>query len=154
MKYLLLLLALILTTAQANLMENVEFNSRTYNDDRMYVFYIAPCTEEIEGEYVHYQIYHNNPPTEHKWCLVTYRNTERYPVSRLDAFDTKTEVQKYQRRVEPTTPLVSLGGEQSGMSYDRFVDWKNQQGLQEYDYKKMYLPGGENHREMITIKRR
>ena len=86
--------------------------------------------------------------------MVTYRNTERYPVSRLDAFDTKTEVQKYQRRVEPTTPLVSLGGEQSGMSYDRFVDWKNQQGLQEYDYKKMYLPGGENHREMITIKRR
>ena len=135
-------------------MANVEFNGRTYNDDRMYVFYIAPCTEEIEGEYVHYQIYHNNPPTEHKWCLVTYRNTERYPVSRLDAFDTKTEVQKYQRRVEPTTPLVSLGGEQSGMSYDRFVDWKNQQGLQEYDYKKMYLPGGENHMEMITIKGR
>jgi len=135
-------------------MANVEFNGRTYNDDRMYVFYIAPCKEEVYDEYINYDIYHNNPPAEHKWCLVTYRNVKRYPPSRVDAFSTREKAEEYQMIIEPTTPLVSLGGEQSRMSYDRFVDWKNQQGLQEYDYKKMYLPGGENHMETITIKRR
>ena len=134
-------------------MAHVEFDGRTYNDDRIYVFYIAPCTEEIEAEYVHYRIYHNNPPAEYKWCLVTYRNTERYPVSRLDAFETKTGAQEYQKRVEPTTPLISLYARQSRMTYDEFVDWKNQQNFKEYDYKKMYLGGGENHTELITIKR-
>ena len=74
--------------------------------------------------------------------------------SRVDAFSAREKAEEYQMIIEPTTPLVSLGGEQSRMSYDRFVDWKNQQGLQEYDYKKMYLPGGENHMETITIKRR
>ena len=39
--------------------------------------------------------------------------------------------------------LEHFDGRKSEMTYDEFVDWKNQQAFKEYDYKKMYLAGGK-----------
>ena len=154
---------------------NLEYEGHLYNDDRIFVLYIARCTEKkVKPGYLEYVIYHTNPPTKNKnpktilstlinkfkaddqdvymWGVVTYRNTARYPCMGVKAFYDKEAAQKYLIKVEPTTPLVSLNGRGSEMTYDDFVDWKNQQAFKEYDYKKMYLAGGENPSEIVIIK--
>jgi hypothetical protein len=40
------------------------------------------------------------------------------------------------------------------MSYNEFVKWKEQQGFKEYNYKDMYLIGGEDHFEIMIVKRK
>ena len=32
-----------------------------------------------------------------------------------------------------------------------FVQWKEQQDFQEYDYRKMYMPGGSNPSETMIV---
>ena len=137
-----------------NTMANVELDGVVYNDNRMYVLYTVACTVDMDKENINYTIYHNNPPIEHKWCLVTYRNTARYPASRIDDFNTKEEITKYKERVETGVPLIGMQQPKIRMTYDEFTKWKKQQGFKEYDYKKMYLSGGENHFEMMLVKRR
>ena len=123
---------------------SLEYEGHLYNDDRMFVLYIARCTEkEVEPGYLEHVIHHTNPPTNYMWGVVTYRNTARYPCIGVRAFNDKEDAQKYLRKVEPSTPLVSLNGRESEMTYDEFVDWKNQQAFKEYDYKKMYSAGGK-----------
>jgi hypothetical protein len=52
--------------------------------------------------------------------------------------------------VEPTTPLVSNGGQSSGLSRESYLKWKTDAGLQSYDYRRCYQPGGTNAREFIV----
>ena len=133
-------------------MASIEFNGLFYNDDRMYVLYIAPCTVEEDSESISYQIYHETPPAEHAWCIVTYRNTERYPSVKVNTFKTKLEAEKYKARVEPTCPLISLGGNGKKFNnYDMYLKWREQQDFQEYDYRKMYMPGGSNPSETMIV---
>ena len=64
-------------------MKSIEFNGRFYNDDRMFVLYIAPCTASEDSESFSYEIFHETPPLKHIWGVVTYRNTQRYPAVNL-----------------------------------------------------------------------
>jgi hypothetical protein len=82
---------------------------------------------------------------------VTYRNTPRYPATRVDHFSTEEAAEEYRRRVEPQVPLVSLDGKapDAPPSHEGFAAWKAACGLMEYDYQRMYS-GGTNPREMIT----
>jgi hypothetical protein len=136
-------------------MSEVEFNGEYYRDDRMYVLYVCKCTEDVQRDHVATTIYHEEPPPNSKWCLVTYKNVERYMAVRVDTFDSKQDVETYMSSLEPTVPLVSLGGRSRNppLSYEEFARWKSEQGFEEYDYKKMYMPGGENPRETIICKR-
>lgn len=99
-------------------------------------------------------VHHESAPTEHKWCVVTYRNTPRYPAVRVDHFDSFRQAQDYVEKVEPSVPRISFGGRapQPPPSYDRFAKWKSDNKLKEYDYRAMYLPGGSNARETIITK--
>jgi len=122
-----------------------------YNDDRIYVLKISLCKcKNIQISSNNISIYEypsnqdqlrqsctSNSPPEYKWCLTTYRNTERYPATRVDSFDSKEDAEKYLRGVEPSTPLISLDGKGSEMTYDEFLNWKKQQGLKEYDINKL-----------------
>ena len=128
-----------------NLDKTVEHNGELYRDDRMYVFYVCECTINVEKEKTCYTIHHNNPPSEHKWCLVTFRNTERYPAIRADGFDSWNDAMAYSNNAEPTTPLVSLGGHAPDkiLPIDEYRDWKTKNAFQEYNYKKMYMPESE-----------
>ena len=50
-------------------------------------------------------------------------------------------------------PLIGMKQPKIRISYDEFVKWKEQQGFKEYNYKDMYLNGGENHFEIMVVKR-
>jgi hypothetical protein len=135
-------------------MNQFEYNGEIYNDDRLYVLYVCKCTVEVSDGIITTTIYHESAPDDHKWCLVTYRNVKRYIACRVDHFDSENEALAYSREVEPTVPLISLGGSSPRipLPYDQFVHWKERNNFKDYDYKTMYLPGGTNPRETIIIK--
>jgi len=138
-------------------MNGIEFNGETYRDDRMFVLYICRCTVDIiEGEIVATTIYHEDAPETHEWCLVTYKNVTRYPAIRVDHFESLKAAQDYMKKVEPTVPLISLGGNspQAPLLYDQFAKWKAKNHFKEYDYREMYLSGGGNPKEVVYTKKR
>jgi hypothetical protein len=136
-------------------MDLIEFNGEHYHDDRMYVLYLCKCTEKIQGDNIATTIYHESAPADAAWCLVTYRNVERYMAVRVDPFESKQAALEYMRGVEPTMPLISLGGSSPvhPLNYDDFVQWKKDNDLKEYDYKSMYLPGTANPMEVMFRQR-
>src|SRR3979411_2982362 len=92
-------------------MVGIPFDSQLYNDDRIFVLPISRCKATVDSDgIVTTTIYHDSPPADAKWGLVTYRNTERYPAVRGDDFRSLEEARAYLERVEPTVPLISLGG--------------------------------------------
>lgn len=129
----------------------INFQGDYYHDDRMFVLYLCKGTEEIEGDHIATTIYHENPPENATWCLVTYKNTERYMVARVDTFETKQEAEDYMKHVEPQVPLISLGGQapKPPLDHDTFLEWKQANDFREYDYKVMYMPGGSNPTEIM-----
>jgi hypothetical protein len=128
-----------------------EFNGEIYHDDRMFVLYVCKCTEDMNDDVIATTIYHEQAPDNHKWCVVTYRNVPRYRATRVDCFDSEDKAIAYMRKVEPQVPLISLGGKapHTPLPYDQFVSWKERNGFEEYDYNKMYLPGGTNPKETM-----
>ena len=134
---------------KASDMNGLEFDGLTYHDDRMYVLYVSPCTVKADEETISTTIYHENIPGTHKWCVVTYRNVERYTGVRVDHFETESEAIAYKQSVEPTVPLISLGGcsPETPLPFDQFLKWKESNGFKEYNYKEMYAAGGNNHQE-------
>ena len=70
----------------------IKFEGETYRDDRMFVLNIATATDS-EGKAC--------------WNLATYRNTLTLPFIRNDFFDTKKDLLKYVRKIEPYVPLIS-----------------------------------------------
>lgn len=137
-------------------MSGVEYNGETYHDDRMFVLHVCKCTVVLkDGDMLETTIYHEDAPDSHKWCVVTYRNVKRYPAIRVDHFDSFDSACNYIKNVEPSVPLISLFGRSPGkpLPYDKFVKWKAKNHLEEYDYKKMYLEGGFNPKEIMYSKR-
>ena len=133
------------------------FQGEAYNDDRIYVLHIARCSVAPgPDDTTVTTIYHGNIPDDALWCLVTYRNTARYPATRVDHFDSQAEARSYLERVEPTVPRVSLGGRSPDdpLAFDAWNDWKVANGLKEYDYQTMYSPGGSNPSETLISKSR
>lgn len=126
------------------------FNGKNYYDDRLFLLHLCLGTFEVEGNVVTTTIYHENPPPDAKWCLVTYRNCDNYPAFNVLHFETKEDAVIYMESVEPTTPLVSNGGQSSGLSRESYLKWKTDAGLQSYDYRRCYQPGGTNAREFIV----
>ncbi len=147
-----LICVLIFIEVKAGAMNGIQFNGETYNDDRLFVLYICKCTvNTVEGDTVETTIYHEKAPEAHKWCLVTYKNIAKYPAVRVDHFESLKAAEDYMKKVEPTVPLISLGGQspRSPLPYDQFVKWKVKNQLKEYHHKKMYLSGGANPREVV-----
>jgi hypothetical protein len=126
-----------------------EFNGKMYYDDRLFLLHLCLETIDVEGDVVTTTVYHENPPPNARWCLVTYRNCENYPAFSVLHFETKNDALAYLASVEPTTPLVSRGGQSAAMSRDAYLQWKIDAGLQDYDYRKCYQPGGTNAREFV-----
>lgn len=132
------------------------FQGREYNDDRLYVLYL--CKGSVKKQVqpdgttmLCTTVYHENPPEDFIWCLVTYRNDPRYLATRVDRFHTQIDAVQYMQSVEPLMPLISLGGKspQQPLSYKEYLSWKEANGFKEYDYKSMYKPGGTNPCEHI-----
>lgn len=126
------------------------FNGKDYYDDRLFLLHLCLGSLEVEGGLVTTTIYHENAPPESKWCLVTYRNCDNYPAFGVLHFESKDDAVAYMESVEATTPLASHEGQSPGLSREAYLKWKNDAGLQDYDYRKCYQPGGTNGKEFIV----
>lgn len=134
--------------------KTINFQSTDYFDDRLFVLYLCPSRVEIEDGKdgaVWTTIYHQNPPNDHLWSVVTYRNCGRYPLYRIDSFYNKEDAEAYMKTIEPETPLISLGGKTPDMplSYDAYVEWKRENNLKDYDWQSLYSAGGTNAQERV-----
>ena len=121
----------------------------TYIDDRLFVLSVCRCTvAEVDADMLETIIYHEEAPPSHIWCVATFRNTARYPLTRVDHFQTEAEARRYMQSVEPSVPRVSLGGASPSISpsYNELVKWKTANHCREYDYRRVFLPGGSNAR--------
>lgn len=137
-----------------NYLKTIKFDGQNYYDDRLFVLYLCPGKVEIEdgdGGAVWTSIYYENPPENHIWCVVTYRNYDRYPLYRVDSFYKKEDAEAYIRKIEPETPLISLGGKSplNPLSYEDYILWKKERNLKDYDWKSLYSPDGSNAQESI-----
>ena len=133
-------------------MQTTKFNGEIYNDDRLFVIAICKCkVADADGGMVETVIHHENAPADHLWAVVTFRNTRRYPISRVDHFASADAAQAYLQSVEPQVPLVSLGGSppKVPMLFDKYTAWKVANNCEEYDYRRMFSPGGANPCEMV-----
>lgn len=130
----------------------IEFQGQLYFDDRLYVLYLCKATAEINSEgLISTTIYHEESPVNYRWCVVTYRNCSKYPISSTKLFDLKDEATAYIIKIEPETPLISLNGKSPSnlMPYEEYICWKKNNNFKEYDYRAMYAPGGSNPRETV-----
>jgi len=127
------------------------FDDEIYNDDRMFVTGVYKCSVNEDEDCIATIIHHTNPPKEHKWCVAIFRNVSRYRALRAYNFDTEIEAKQALAEIEPTTPLISLGGNgpKSPMSYDEYLKWKTDNNLQDYDYKKMFPADTVNPEDTI-----
>ena len=133
-------------------MARIAFDGDLYNDDRMFLLHLCQCTSTRASDgSVSTAILHEGAHADSEWCVVTYRNTSRYPAVRVDRFKSRADAQLYLEEVEPTAPLVSLGGQspRQPVPYQQYVAWKESQGWEEYDYRRMYQPGGDHRREIL-----
>lgn len=136
----------------------IAFQDRNYFDDRLFVLYLCKgkIVEEPDGVIVT-TIYHEQAPLEYIWCVVTYRNCTRYPAYRVDSFHKKEAAVAYIKAVEPETPLISLGGKSPDPkpTYEEYQEWKQKNGLKEYQWKEMYAllgPNGNANEHMFESK--
>ena len=125
----------------------ISFQGKRYYDDRLFV--LSLCRGKIKlnpDGTVETTIFHEPKGDDFTWCLATYRNSENYPLATVQHFESKDEAQRYIELVEPTIPLISLNGQapKSPLSYLDYLAWKQKNTVSEYDYKKVYLPGGAN----------
>jgi hypothetical protein len=131
---------------------NLLLERAMYHDDRMFLLNVSKCTIAVDGNVLETTVYHEGAPQDHIWCLVTYRNVAGYPPVRVDHFETAEAARSYLERVEPTVPRLSLGGQSptTPLPYDRWLEWKANNGLKDYDHRKQYMPGAySNPREII-----
>src|SRR5690348_11109992 len=138
-------------------MTKVEFEGEVYRDDRMFVIHLCKAVvSDIDEDTFQTTVYHEQDPEEFVWCLITYRNTDRYPVYRVDHFDSIESARAYLEYFEPRVPLISLGGKspETPMPYSRFAEWKRVNRLEEYDYRTVFRPGGRNPRESVISRKR
>jgi hypothetical protein len=131
----------------------IEFNGSSYFDDRLFILHL--CRGRVESgtdDTVNTVLFHEGDADDLIWCLATYRNSGGYPLVSLNHFDTKNDALKYISLIEPTVPLISFNGQPRNppLAYEDYLKWKSRERLSDYDYSKAYLPGGENHRELVV----
>ena len=130
----------------------IAYQGDQYFDDRLYVLYLCKGKVDPESDgLIATTIYHDQAPADSIWCVVTYKNCNRYPLNRIDSFYKKDDAIAYLKLIEPETPLISLEGKspQNPVAYDDYVLWKKKNGLKDYEWESLYTPGGSNARETI-----
>jgi hypothetical protein len=157
----------------------VNYDGHLYYDDRLFISYVVACTIYVlDRDYFSYEIHHESLPDKHLWCVVIYHNTERYLAHNIFVFETKSEAEDYKMELEPGCPLASLNGigwgqrrlamrglnsdgdyedyhnsEESIADYKDYCKWKEQQGFEEYDYRKMSAFNLGRPIELMTIEK-
>ena len=134
----------------------ISFQEKLYYDDRLFVLHLCKGKVDVAPDgLITTTVYHENAPEDFIWCLATYKNCERYPAFSIKRFISKSEAELYLQQVEPTTPLISLGGKPPvhQTSYPEYLAWKEKCKLRDYDYKKLYSKEGYNYMEYFFEKK-
>ena len=128
-----------------------EFEGVIYNDDRMFVLYLCRCTIRETEDSIVTTIHHTQIPEDYVWSVITFRNNERYTAVKVNHFRTQDEAIQFISEIEPHVPLISLNGHPpvKPLPYHRFLEWKQANGFQEYDYKKMFPADAVNPSEKL-----
>ena len=71
------------------------YQGRVYHDNRIFILDLTPAKRKNQSV----------------WAVVTRGNCEGFPPSRVDEFNTKDEAIELIKKLEPTTPLISLDGQ-------------------------------------------
>lgn len=132
--------------------KSMKFDGKEYFDDRLFVLHVCPGIVEIQLDGVAITtIFLDKPPAEHLWCVVTYRNCNRYPLHRVDSFYKKEDAEAYITKIEPETPLISLGGHSPihPLSYEQYVLWKKENDFKDYEFESLYTPGRVSASEQV-----
>lgn len=106
-------------------MKQSEFEGARYRDDRMYVMkLVTDFINESDGAIV--ALSANGP-----LVLVTYRNVEGLPATRVGEFASLGAAIDYIKDVEPSCPRVSLGGQTPipPLNWSQHLDWLKSAGL-------------------------
>ena len=84
------------------------YEGRVYNDDRLFILDLILTEKDCRTF----------------WAVVARRNHEGFPPFKVDKFNSKEEALTFIRKIEPTTPLISLGGKspEKPLSYE---DYRN-----------------------------
>jgi len=84
------------------------YEGRVYNDDRVFILDLVLTEKDCRTS----------------WAVVTRRNHEGFPPFRVDKFNSKEEAITFIRKIEPTTPLISLDGKspEKLLSYEEYCD--------------------------------
>lgn len=91
------------------------YEGRIYKDDRLYILDLTQAKKN--GRSV--------------WAVVTRRNHDGFPPRRVDDFETREEAIDFIKKVEPTTPCISLNGKapQIPLSYETYCARLKKQGV-------------------------
>ena len=130
----------------------IKYQDEEYFDDRLFVLHLCKSTVKIQQDgIVATTVYHEDALSDHLWCIVSYRNCNRYPIFSVDSFHRKDDAVSYLQNIEPSTPLISLNGNspQHPLSYEDYCLWKKKNAFNEYDYKPFFSSDGANPREVI-----
>jgi len=91
------------------------FEGIVYKDDRLFILDLTLSEKDCRTF----------------WVVVTRRNHEGFPPFRYDTFKTREEATRFIKEVEPTAPLISLGGKgpKVPMSYEDYCHELKKKGL-------------------------
>ncbi len=91
------------------------YDGEFYNDDRLFILDYGVADEE--GNEV--------------WCVVTRRNIRRFPPHRADKFVSEDEAVDFIKKIEPSTPRISLRGQGPSPvpSYEQYLQWLREQEI-------------------------
>ena len=84
------------------------YEGKVYNDDRVFILDLALSEKDCRTF----------------WVVVTRRNHEGFPPFKVDKFNSKEEALTFIRKIEPTTPLISLEGKppEKPLSYEDYCN--------------------------------
>jgi len=91
------------------------WQGQIYLDDRLFILDLQQATKN--GQRV--------------WAITTRYNVQGFPPRRVDDFDTKEDAILYLKKVEPSTPLISLSGKSPfpEPSYEEYLNWCKSEGI-------------------------
>ena len=112
----------------------IEYEGESYLDDRLYILELRRT--EVNGE--------------KKISVATFRNVRHYAPTRTDEFDHMNDAIAFIKKIEPHTPLISLGGKPIKYDEDEdvwkaWIKWMKEKELQspligEFEYLKDKQP--------------
>ena len=128
-------------------MNQIVFNGQIFNDDRMFIMHLCRCCASVVGNLKVVTAFHDQIHEDCQgslpslnWCVLTYRNTPNFEAFKVNVFAELEEAQQCLAQMEPTTPLVSNGGDspQRPLRQDFYKQWKKQNSYGNYPYRDLF----------------